>query len=508
MHHQSIAPSVVGRSSCRVVFALLAFVSSAVAVAQESPATAAPDLATILQKLDDRLQSLEARLDLIEERQRVSIEAARLTNTSMRSNPGTSLVRALDQPTASGVELAYLVERVDDAATRVVGLSSENEADGADMVDSASDDSTPSSTVVAEVESPPPFTLEERETNSAYLKAGLLPSRGWRGDMHYGGRDLSVGVHAFIDLEYIDAGPDGSRDGVSTFDNHHANIFLEAQLGKNLYSLLEVEYEHGGETVEIDQAFLEWAVTDWASLTAGRFYTPFGIERFVWYSPTNALVSRPEPFRQIVPGNFYANGVMLSGTVPTGSKSVFTYETAITDGLGDQDLSSRRGSRIFRDNNSSRAVSGRLGWSPNPKLEFGASAHQQRHSTEGDLDLSFFGADLVFRQAGFEVRSEYVKADVEEAVGLDLGQEGYYVQVGYTLQRLSELLPSVTFVTRYDSVDLDDRIISNDDRDFWSVGVNFEILDHLRFKLEQRWGSESGPALDNDTFLTQFVIDF
>ena len=311
----------------------------------------------------------------------------------------------------------------------------------------------------------------------------------------------------FVDLEYIDAGPDGSRSGVSTFDNHHANIFVETELRPNLGGHLEVEYEHSGEIVEIDQAYVEWAATDWLSLTAGRFYTPFGIERFVWYSPTNALVSRPEPMRQLIPGNFYANGVMAAGNFGVGESSAFTWELALSDGLGDLAASSRRGSRQTRDNNSNRALSGRLGFAPIPHFELGTSYHQQRYSTDGDLGLDFLGFDLSGRFRGFELRAEWVPI-WSEAAPPDLRQEGYYTQLAYTFHRATTFLPAVSLVGRWDVVDLDRDITGNNDQELFSFGVNTALYQHLRFKLEYRWISEDGPARDNNTFLSQFVIDF
>lgn len=118
-----------------------------------------------------------------------------------------------------------------------------------------------------------------------------------------------MAIHGFVDLEYIDSGADGSRGGVAGFDSHHANLVFDTNLRSNLSGHVEVEFEHSGDSIEIDQAYIKWAVADWLAFDVGRFYSTFGIERFTWYSPTNQLISRPEPLRQIIPGNFYASSL-------------------------------------------------------------------------------------------------------------------------------------------------------------------------------------------------------
>lgn len=341
------------------------------------------------------------------------------------------------------------------------------------------------------------------------LSTRYFPSRGRLWGTHFGDRDFEVEVGGFVDLEYIDAGPDGSRSGVSTFDNHHANLFLRSMLGPNLLAHVEIEYEHSGEVVEIDQAFLAWGIHPALTLKAGRFYTPFGIERFAWYSPANALVSRPTPMRQIIPGNFYANGLVASGVVGPGQHR-FQYEVALSDGLGDDALDNRRGSRQARDNNSNRAFTGRVAYTRWPNLEVGASLHQQRYSSQEDLDLRFQGFDLATRWNGFELRAEWVEAEIEQGLGLpDREESGWYAQLQYVFDWDRTFLPSVTLVGRWNDLDLDRSVTDGRDRQTLSFGLNFEIYSHVRFKLEAQQTEDDGLVDgDDDAFLSQFVFEF
>ncbi len=461
-----------------------------------------PELTAAVEAILSRVERMEARLVAIENR--LAANEGPAFGASRGSGPthAAAVEPAILPPQPSSAAPAptgtvALAESLSTLATRFEALETRLEPAGGSPGFDDSDEPEAASTPASRV---------------AYL-----PSRGWRESMYYGSEALDLEIHTFFELELIDSGPDGARSGVSTFDNHHANIFFEAALRPNLTAHSEIELEHSGDVVEVDQAFFEWTVNDALSLDFGRFYTPFGIERFVWYSPTNALVSRPEPMRRIVPGNFYANGVMGQGVLDAGESSIFTYEVALSDGLGDAAVTDRRGSRQTRDNNSARALSGRLAVAANRNFEIGASYHGQRYSSDGDLDLTFLGFDLAGRWKGWEARAEYVEASLDTSEndgfggvvrGPDLEQDGWYTQVGYNFVWFRDLLPSLGLVGRYDRVDLDRSLRGADDQQYLSLGLNALIYDHFRAKVEYRFADEDGPRLDNDTLLTQFVIDF
>lgn len=344
------------------------------------------------------------------------------------------------------------------------------------------------------------------DSGIATERSTLYPSRGWLGSFAYGDQDITVDVHGFINFEFVDAGPDGARGGVSTFDGHHANLFFDVLLRENLRSHIEVEFEHGGDSIEIDQAFVSWGVTDWLTIDAGRFYAPFGIERFNWYGPVNKFVSRPLPFRQIIPGNFYQEGVKVSGDIKISEEFRVTYEGSLSNGLSSLADTSRRSSRQTRDDNNNKALTGRVAAVLWPWVEVGASIHSQKYGA--DQDLTFIGLDLAARWQGFELRTEYVTADLDRPVIDDLGQDGWYSQLSYRFDLEREMLKSLTVAARFDQIDLDDDLTGNDDQRRWSLGTNFEIYEHFHAKLEYQLASESGTSLNNNAWLAAVVVDF
>jgi hypothetical protein len=346
-------------------------------------------------------------------------------------------------------------------------------------------------------------------------RADYLPSRSWAGgSLHYGGTDLKVRLHGFVALEYLDSQANGARAGVSTFDLHYANIFLSTPIRKNLMTHIEVEFEHASELVEIDQAFIALKAKPWAEFTAGRFYAPFGIERFVWYAPINQLVSRPLALRDVVPGNFYTTGLKVGGLVGRGEHPAFTYEAALSNGLGDAAAANRRGSRQTQDNNSAKAFSGRASYVRWPYFEAGASLHRERYATSTPSSLRFSGADLAARFQGVEIRAEYVRASLDRVTSAGaalaaLRQNGYYVQASYTVIAPRDLLPAVTVVLRRDDVDMDRALLGADDRSGWTAGANLKVYEHLRLKAEYQWLADRGPTKRHDnSFFAQISADF
>lgn len=460
---------------------LLASVAPQAASADDELAAAVRALVVQIAQMEERLDALEAR-DALAAPNGAALALRR--DSDPEPAPGDGPERA---------ELEYVAAKVEALEARLV----ESQTDETETQTVAGD----SGELAADSS---PTTMR--------AKSGYLPSHGWHEGMYYGSENLDIQLHAFVNAEYVDP-----EAGDSTFDTHHANFFITAGLRENLRAHTEFEFEHSGDTIEVDQAYLEWAPKDWLTLTAGRYYSPFGIERFVWYPPTNALVSRPEPLRQIVPGNFYANGLMLSGNLGAEARARFTYEVSLANGLGADADTSRRGSRQNRDNNSDKALTARLGFSPNTHLEFGASHHSQDYDDSDRLGLEFTGIDVAARWSGWEFRGEYVDATIETELedtlgevlrGADFEQDGWYGQLGYTYDWFRIWLPSLTLVTRFDSVDLDAASRGAGDRDLWSLGLNAAIYEHFRFKAEYRMIDEEGPANDQNVFLSQFVIDF
>lgn len=219
-------------------------------------------------------------------------------------------------------------------------------------------------------------------------------------------------------------------DGDSTF-NVQFNPIFHFRLTDKLHFNAELEFEldDGGETeIELEYATIDFLATDWLTLTAGKFLTPFNVFGPKLHPPwINKLASRPVIYAKSggVTDVIADVGIMASGgTELWNQDSKWNYAVYLTNGaIGEED-----GVLEFEntpDADSNKAVGGRVGFLPIPNLEVGFSGQTGKSKEQGRYNL--IGADLWYSLAGFELRSEFSRAET------DRGHWGYYVQGAYDL---------------------------------------------------------------------------
>ncbi len=220
------------------------------------------------------------------------------------------------------------------------------------------------------------------------------------------------------------------NDGPSTF-NVQFNPIFHFRLTDKLHFNAELEFEldDGGETeIELEFATIDYLATDWLTLSAGKFLTPFNV-----FGPKihptwiNKMASRPVIYDKSggVTGVLSDVGIMASGGTELWSEdSKWNYAVYLTNGaIGEED-----GVLEFEntpDADHDKAFGGRLGFLPIPNLEVGFSGQTGKSRDQGRYNL--IGADFWYSLAGFELRSEYSRAET------DRDRWGYYVQGAYDL---------------------------------------------------------------------------
>ncbi|MCA8976482.1 MAG: hypothetical protein KDC98_17310, partial [Planctomycetes bacterium] len=327
---------------------------------------------------------------------------------------------------------------------------------------------------------------------------------GQQQERQYGSSLLMVGIHGFLDFQYVD--PDTAA---SEFDLHHANLFISGMISEQLEAHVEVEYEHASESIELDQAEIRYRpfATHDLTLAAGRFYAPFGIERRTWYPSNRPSVSRPAVFEQVVPGNWYETGIRGDYQRRLGAVDLRA-ELAVTNGLGPTAATDIRAARQTRDADGSRAVIGRLGAAIADGPAFGLSAATMKY--DGAHDIGFLGLDLEQQFGPVLLRGEWVGSEVEDPAGPagDFRRSGLYVLGSCRVWETD--LQSLDLWLRYGRVDPNSGVDDGNDVETFAVGARFTPTAHLAVKLEylRQNGLHGIDATSPDTFLAQFVVDF
>ena len=319
----------------------------------------------------------------------------------------------------------------------------------------------------------------------------------------YGSKGSFVGIHGFFDLEY----KNGENQG-SSFDLHHANLLFDIALAQDTDVRLEFEWEHGGDSLEVDQAFLDYHPFEQPiGLVFGRFYAPFGRERLNWYPPASKTASRPYAFREVVPGNWYETGIMIKWQDQANDPQ-FTAEAAVTNGLGDALDSSARSARQTRNNNQNLMLSGRLGFL-HQAFEAGVSFANGKYDDSGQNGYQYVGADFATTLADLDLSGEWVTSTVDDptASGGEFIRDGWYLLAYYPVLTAEY---DMGVFARFDQVDPDDRVRDANDRSAAVLGLRWAPTERITFKFEYQNVnfSAAGNWPGGDLFFFQAVLDF
>jgi len=289
-----------------------------------------------------------------------------------------------------------------------------------------------------------------------------------------------------------------------TFDAHNLNLILIGQLRGDLFAAGEVEYEHGGEEVGLEYAYLAFTRWRYVNIVAGKFILPFGTFNVNHPSWVNKVPGRPYGFDRVWPATYSDIGVMIRGGLPAGYLSRITYDAWVVNGLAGDNGGDLRGMRDnLIDVDGAKSFGGRLGYVARFGLDLGASLHTGVYNDSLDLRVTFVGADAAYRRGGFELRGEFVQA-AQDATPAQLKKRGFYGQAAYLIRgNAFDVEPAV----RISQMDFPGA--SNRDLREISAGVSFYPSDLASLRLFYRVNQERSVAdVKNNLFTAQLTVGF
>jgi hypothetical protein len=359
-----------------------------------------------------------------------------------------------------------------------------------------------------------------------------------------------IDFHGHLAAEYVgiakpSAGgvdPDVDVDGEllprSSFTASDLTFFVGLPIYESLYAATEVEYESGGDEITLDQAFVQWDLIgeEGLSVRGGKFYFPFGIDRFYQNAPTNPLVDRPAPFLFVIPSTYSETGIEILGEVPLlhSPELVGEYEMALVNGLGEPAFRSVRDARQDRDNNSAKAWGGRLGLAWDRWLRLGVSGLTGEYDDGDENSLWAVGADLRADWGAFGLRSEWTYSRVQNPEAVDANgvacpelpcpgltppftplspgfrRRGWYVESTWQPPwEILHLAEPPEYVLRYDVLDDDQNALHSAlDGQRIAAGVVLRPYPHFLLKLQYEITDDEGGEVDNNGFLFQGAVDW
>ncbi len=328
------------------------------------------------------------------------------------------------------------------------------------------------------------------------------------------GADLSknasfVNFNGYITNEFFSQ--QGKR---TTFDNHYFNIFISSQLTERIFIEGQLEYEHGGEEVELRYGYADYKVSEAFVVRSGKFLVPAGeFNEYLYPEYLNKTVSRAYVNREISPSAWGEIGVQVRGRIATDGNATPFYAVYVVNGLNGASGDGIRSLRNnFRDtdggSNDNKAVGGAFGVDLGDDITISTNYYSGKYTEDNELNLSILGASFYMNKENFSIWGEYHMATQEAyndptdvSLGVtDLNKNGFYIQGGFMVTDKFEP------IVRYDEITLDGA--PEGDRSRITFGANYYLAKNAVVKINYELRSDDGADADDNLFGAQISIGF
>lgn len=335
-------------------------------------------------------------------------------------------------------------------------------------------------------------------------EVGRLSGReadGAEGGDHAGGR---VTWHGYGELHYNNPKtgskvPKGSDP--AAMDMHRMVWGLSYQFNDRISLHTEVDFEHAAQEMELEFAYLDFAITPAFNVRAGSLLMPVGPLNEFHEPPLFYSVERPYVQAYIIPTTWQEGGAGVFGSLG-GLK----YRVYLVSGLNAAKFSPEQGLRPGRGrvNNAPSedlAVVGRLEYVGLPGVNLGLSAYQGGANPAKNPAITGAGvrileADARLRAAGLDLRGVVATVAVDAADQISavtaktIGDQmlGWYVEAGYDVLRLFGRDQSFVPFVRYEAFDTQRSVPAGltadptNDRTITTAGVAYYPIPDVAIK--------------------------
>ena len=263
----------------------------------------------------------------------------------------------------------------------------------------------------------------------------------------------------------------------------------------------EIELEHV-EEVFVEQAFLQYGLSDNLNLRAGLMLVPMGIVNEYHEPTTFNGVERPSIDGSIVPTTWREIGAGVYGRF---NEISLAYQAYIFNGFASVNGTKVLGGSSGLRNGRQKGIQSTIN-SPNlatkidyyglPGLRLGLSGYFGRTQAEDGMDdidgadvgISMLGVDARYAYQRFTARGQFIHASLTDTEAYNtlnnsnLGSalQGWYLEAAYNLLPLTNEQRLFLF-TRYEDYDthasVSGALVKNDsyDRNEWTIGLSYHV---------------------------------
>lgn len=315
-------------------------------------------------------------------------------------------------------------------------------------------------------------------------------------------------VGGYGELHYNNlSGPNGAEKKV--IDLHRFVIFVNHEFNDDIRFFSEFEIEHAfiadnndgsGKTspgeVEVEQAFVQFDISDNSKVDAGVFLIPVGILNETHEPPTFYGVERNPVEKNIIPVTWWEGGAMLSGYYDSG----FSYDAALTSGLdGGTNIRGGR-QKTAKASANNLAATGRVKYTGVSGLTLATTLQYQGNMSQDETDdigsATMIEAHARWNVADFTLTGLYARWDIDVKNTASASDQAKAVQDGGYLEASYKFTPAWGVFVRqneWDNGGLGDTSKSQTD-----AGVNFWPHENVVIKADYQ--AQNNIAGDFDGF--------
>lgn len=216
--------------------------------------------------------------------------------------------------------------------------------------------------------------------------------------------------------------PEGSLKKEADF--HRFIIYLGHNFNEKWSLMSELEIEHAGKEVELEQAYLEYRYSKALGFRAGVLLQPLGIINQYHEPPMFFGVERPNFEKSIIPTTWWENGIGIFGRI----NNEIDYTAQITSGLRADGFTAKDGIRGGRQKaiesfSENPSFIGNINYTPMPELKIGfgfflGNSVPANDKRSGKIDADGFVSlgvgHLQYKLNQFELKAEYVFINIAD----------------------------------------------------------------------------------------------
>ncbi|MBK7906450.1 MAG: hypothetical protein IPJ78_07790 [Gemmatimonadetes bacterium] len=308
-------------------------------------------------------------------------------------------------------------------------------------------------------------------------------------------------INGYSSFEYEQrTGPAGRGDTRGSFDSDGFDLVFNFAPADRFRVAADIAWEHGAASEDqrgnnaIEYAFAEYAVSDWFRVRAGKMFVHFGIYNEI-HTAKPAFLSVKEPSSTVRTDKYgsrvrfyprHASGIAFTGSGQIAGRAL-DYVVQISN--GDQPVSPVAGGAsennpFDKDDNSQKAISGIVRFSPVDAFRIGVSFYRDRpeeydalfESLGSQSTLASYGAFVDWQPGNSGVEVEWVQGSLDASSGTGIDRTGLSAMV---YQRMGRYTPYL----RYEAHDPDTGT-PDDEASTSIIGLNTRITQGLFLKTE------------------------